>query len=120
MTAAGLPACSGPRIKCPKCGMTGVLTEWHWAGSVRAPKQMAGREPPCKNIRELGEIRAGEHLCRLCRNCGYGWPEALATSRDGGPLTPAPDEEATVSAKHDDRIPDRAPAMPAAQAGGAG
>jgi hypothetical protein len=55
------------------------MTEWHWAGPF-APKDMAGRTPPCGAHRELAVLGgAGEHLCRVCLNCGYGWTEACVS-----------------------------------------
>jgi hypothetical protein len=54
------------------------MTEWHWAGPL-APRDMAGRRPPCAGRGELAVLGGeGEHLCRVCLNCGYGWPEACA------------------------------------------
>jgi hypothetical protein len=96
MAMTGLPAYSGPRIPCPKCGVSGVLTEWHRAGGCLAPGKMSGREPPCNNRDDLAAIGGkGEHLCRLCVNCGYGWVEACAPSRGAGPLRAVPDTEET-------------------------
>lgn len=59
-----LPAYSGPLATCPKCKAgTNVLTIYHRSWD------------PC-------EYRpSGEHLCRVCKNCSYGWVEACA---DGG------------------------------------
>jgi ssDNA-binding Zn-finger/Zn-ribbon topoisomerase 1 len=94
---ADLPAYSGTGAKCPKCGRPGVTTEWHRAGGVLAPKKEAGPEPPCKSIRALETLRGeGEHLCRLCPNCGYGWAEACMDNRVGDPgrLRPVPGQGA--------------------------
>jgi len=69
--AAELPAYSGWNARCPKCKAgTVVMTIYH------APKLADGTEAPCRWA-ELFD----EHLCRVCKNCGYGWPEACA---DGG------------------------------------
>jgi ribosomal protein S27AE len=74
---ADLPAYTGPGGYCPKCGAGGVLTEHHWAGGALGPKKMSRREPPCKDSDDLAAFGGeGEHLCRLCANCGYGWVEA--------------------------------------------
>jgi len=76
---ADLPAYSGPGGQCPKCGAGGVQTEWHGSGGVLAPRKMGRREPPCKYEPDLAVFGGeGEHLCRLCLNCGYGWVEACA------------------------------------------
>lgn len=73
---AGLPAYSGPSGFCPACGLPGAMTEWHWAGPL-APPDMAGRRPPCAHRTDLAVLDGtGEHLCRVCLNCGHGWPEA--------------------------------------------
>lgn len=93
-----LPAYTGPEGKCPKCGEYGGRTEWHWAGGVLAPEKMARREPPCKDIEDLASFGGeGEHLCRLCPNCGYGWVEACAGNHGGKTrqLRPVPGEERT-------------------------
>jgi hypothetical protein len=59
---------------------------------------MAGRRSPCKDVDALAGLD-GEHLCRLCRNCGYGWVEACADRRSGeaGRLRAVPGEEGTDS-----------------------
>jgi hypothetical protein len=52
------------------------MTEWHWAAPY-APAEMAGRMPPCAARGEQAVLDGGgEHLCRVCLNCGFGWPEA--------------------------------------------
>lgn len=87
--AAGLPAYTGPDGSCPRCGLPGAMTEWHWA-APHAPGEMAGRLPPCAGHDELAVLDgAGEHLCRVCLNCGYGWPEACLR-RDGTPSREPP------------------------------
>jgi hypothetical protein len=54
------------------------MTEWHWASPLASP-DMAGRTPPCAGHAGLAALDGqGEHLCRVCLNCGYGWPEACA------------------------------------------
>jgi hypothetical protein len=81
---ADLPAYSGPGAGCPKCGAGGIQTEWHHAGGALAPQKMARREPPCKHRPDLAEFGGqGEHLCRICLNCGYGWAEACADNHGG-------------------------------------
>jgi hypothetical protein len=64
----GLPAYSGDAT-CPKCKAR-VSTHWHVMGGYVSSR--------CRRL----EI--GEHLCRICGNCGYGWVEACADSK-GGP-----------------------------------
>jgi WhiB family redox-sensing transcriptional regulator len=54
-----------------------------------------GRTPaPCAGHAELAVWDgAGEHLCRVCLNCGYGWTEACAdqtAASPGTPVLPAP------------------------------
>ena len=92
-----LPAYTGLRALCPKCGCSDVLTEWHSAGGVLAhDKKMARREPPCKAYPDLAKFDgSGEHLCRVCAHCRYGWVEACKDGDDGtageqeeGPLCP--------------------------------
>jgi hypothetical protein len=57
---------SGPMTICPKCGKAGCVgTHWH----LRAQRD---RKFACSSF------RPGEHLCRLCGNCGYRWIEATA------------------------------------------
>lgn len=81
---AGLPPYSGPDAPCPRCGRPGAMTEWHWAGPL-ARQGTAGRQPPCAGRAELVGLRGeGEHLCRACLYCGYGWPEACI-GQDGTP-----------------------------------
>jgi hypothetical protein len=73
---AGLPAYTGPDRPCPGCGMPVVLTEYHPA-AVLWPHEMAGHRPPCADLTHLARPAGrGQHLCRLCLNCGCGWPES--------------------------------------------
>jgi hypothetical protein len=62
---------------CPKCMFSSVKSEWH----VMA---IAGHTPryPCDDwiFRGLLTGSVGEHLCRTCHRCGYGWPEQCADS----------------------------------------
>jgi hypothetical protein len=61
------------------------MTELHWAAPP-APRDMAGRTPPCAAHQELAVLGGkGEHLCRVCMNCGHGWTEACA-SHGAAPL----------------------------------
>ena len=90
-----LPAYSGRGARCPKCGTHDALTEWHRFGGAFAPREMTGRRPPFKDSGALSGL-GGEHLCRLCGSCGYGWPEACADRQDGGVrLRAVPDREGT-------------------------
>jgi hypothetical protein len=84
---AVLPAYSGPAGACPKCGQPDALTAWHWAGGGLAPQELGGRAPACGELGDLvGPGVQGEHLCRLCGTCGYGWAEAcvIASSAELG------------------------------------
>lgn len=83
---ADLPAYSGPDGTCPLCGFAGAMTEWHWAQVPPAPQGTAGCRAPCAGHPGLAVWDGGgEHLCRVCLNCGYGWTEACT-----GPGAPAP------------------------------
>ncbi len=81
---AGLPAYSGPDGTCPLCGFPGAMTEWHWAVPP-APEPAALRTPCAGHPGLTVRDGRGEHLCRVCMKCGYGWTEACT-----GPGTPAP------------------------------
>jgi hypothetical protein len=97
-TTAGLAPYSGPGGRCPKCQVPcAASTEWYWAAVALAPReQPRGRAPACGELGLLGMPVEGEHLCRLCGNCGYGWAEAcLAPARTPrGVTVPAPDTAA--------------------------
>jgi hypothetical protein len=85
MAMADLPAYSGILASCPKCGRPGADTEYHRAGGIFAPRKTAGREPPCQNLPALEALGGeGEHLCRMCPNCGYGWAEACVAGPGDG------------------------------------
>jgi hypothetical protein len=89
VAAAGLPAYTGPEGHCPRCGVPGAVTEWHWA--VPPPPRDGGRRPPCAGHVELAVWDGkGEHLCRVCLNCGYGWSEACTDPAATPPNTPMP------------------------------
>jgi hypothetical protein len=78
-TMAGLAPYSGPGGRCPKCQVPYASgTEWHWATVAFASQVQRGRAPACGELGLLGMPVEGEHLCRLCTNCGYGWAEACA------------------------------------------
>lgn len=66
-SAASLPTLD-PDAACPKCAGAVVSVAYH-AGMA------AGS--PCA---APGGAALGEHLCRGCQRCGYGWPEATADS----------------------------------------
>lgn len=88
-----LPAYSGPAGPCPSCGLPGPMTEWHRAGPL-GPADMAGRRPPCADRPDLAlPDGQGEHLCRTCLNCGYGWAETCA---DPPAPRPAPSAQSTA------------------------
>lgn len=67
----GLLPFSGRNASCRKCGAS-VGAKWHGGG----------RNPgfPC----HLLSLAAGEHMCRRCPHCGYGWMEA---TQDAGAST---------------------------------
>lgn len=77
---APLPAYSGPGGGCPKCGQPGARTRWHWAGGALAPPEPDGSTPACSGPGVTGEAVTGEHLCRSCPACGYGWPESCTVA----------------------------------------
>lgn len=92
-----LPAFTGNNKSCPKC-RSYVKNQYHWAGGCWAPKKTHGQESPCKDRRDLQAIgeQQGEHLCRVCPSCGFGWVEACS-DRDGPPED-EPAEGAAVTA----------------------
>jgi ribosomal protein L37E len=67
----GLRAFSQESV-CSKCGLTSFKVTWH-------PMPIIGNNPsfPCENWINMGLLTGpvGEHLCRVCTCCGYGWPE---------------------------------------------
>ncbi len=77
--ATGLPPYSGPGGWCPKCQVPGAAsTEWHWAEVALPSGEQHGRVLACGELGLLGTPADGEHLCRQCTSCGYGWTEAVA------------------------------------------
>jgi hypothetical protein len=65
--AAKLPAYSGQIALCPKCDASIITTIYHTTNIG------------CFHWRDGAD---GEHLGRICRNCGYKWPKACADSGD--------------------------------------
>lgn len=63
--------------RCPKCFGTGIQTSWHNLIIMNANENEA---PPCGrwSIQGLLTGPVGEHLCRVCHTCHYGWPEQTA------------------------------------------
>lgn len=61
----------GSIIACPKCGNEKVNTQYHPHGVLSEP---CGTRFGWPNIQNLGE-----HLCRKCTRCRYGWPEEVAS-----------------------------------------
>lgn len=63
---------------CVKCGGGVMSITFHGEYVSRENKPPHGRKWPCGT----GEISSthdyGEHLCRVCRTCGYGMVEATA------------------------------------------
>jgi hypothetical protein len=57
---------------CSKCGLTGFKVTFHVMPVI-------GNSPafPCEDWINRGLLTGeiGEHLCRVCTCCGYGWPE---------------------------------------------
>ena len=51
--------------RCPKCGAGAVQVIFHRAST---------KGFPCGG--PSGTRVLDGHLCRICRRCGYGWPEA--------------------------------------------
>ena len=78
--ARGLPPYSGPGGGCPKCGQPGARTRWHWGGGALAPLEPDGSAPACAGPGIVDEVVTGEHLCRSCPVCGYGWPESCTVA----------------------------------------
>jgi hypothetical protein len=76
--AIELPAYSGRAKLCTKCGTSYLKTVFHSYGGQPEPKMHDGRKPPC----EFYDIN--DHQCRICPNCGYGFPEACADVQDDG------------------------------------
>jgi hypothetical protein len=64
-----LPAYSGTDAICPKCGEGQVPVKWHSYGLSTPGWACANHDP---RLRYPG----GEHLCRRCETCGYGWMES--------------------------------------------
>lgn len=71
-----------PQAACPKCGTEEVGATWH-AGAVLAPRSA------CWDV-QLHEAVIGEHICRHCSRCSYGWCEAVNAG-------PAPSGRASLS-----------------------
>lgn len=75
-----LPPYSGPGGGCPKCGQAGAQTRWHWAGGALAPLEPDGSAPACAGPGIVDVAVTGEHLCRSCAVCGFGWPESCTVA----------------------------------------
>lgn len=67
----------GSTVACMKCGNgegsdngdRAFKTEYHQAGVLGQPCGTTFGWPQVQNL--------GEHLCRTCKRCGYGFPEAV-------------------------------------------
>lgn len=68
----------GSILSCPKCGgdqrtddgkTKGLKTYYHQQGILHAPCGQRFGWPDVQNL--------GEHLCRVCDKCRYGWPEQV-------------------------------------------
>ncbi len=68
----------GSILSCPKCGsdqrtedgkVKGLRTVYHAKGVLHSPCGERFGWPDVQNL--------GEHLCRICERCRYGWPEAV-------------------------------------------
>lgn len=62
---------------CPKCSSTAIKTTWHETIIINSNQN---ESPPCGQwaFRGLLTGPVGEHLCRFCHTCNYGWPEQTA------------------------------------------
>jgi hypothetical protein len=70
----GLPPFSGCASGCPKCGAE-AKARWHPHG---------GRSGyPCSIYLSSHWRSVGEHMCRTCPGCGYGWMEATKDATAG-------------------------------------
>jgi transcriptional regulator with XRE-family HTH domain len=67
-SAGELPPFS-EHAECPKCASGTVAVTYHAAPAGGFPCEAPARPAP------------GEHLCRACGQCGYGWCEATAEAR---------------------------------------
>lgn len=74
-----LPAYSGQTVDCPKCGPAVATTTFHH-GTMIGKKNPHGDGWVCGRMWRT--LPHGGHLCRLCKNCGYGWVEACIDSGD--------------------------------------
>jgi hypothetical protein len=67
----------------------------------------------------------GEHLCRMCQNCGYGWPEACldnqveAGTKRLSPVPPRAGGRASQAPRRNQPVNQDAPAPSAASDGAA-
>lgn len=60
----------GSITACPKCNSEKLKTIYHPAGVLSEPCGQRFGWPLVQNL--------GEHLCRVCGTCKYGWPEEVA------------------------------------------
>lgn len=69
MNPATLPAYTGPKTPCPKCGNDEASTDYRETGTcIHNPRdEWIGMEP-------------NERLHRACQRCGYAWDEAITRS----------------------------------------
>lgn len=63
-----LPMC-GSILACPKCSGNQVKVEYHSVGVNSEPCGKTFGWPQVQNL--------GEHLCKTCIRCKYGWPERV-------------------------------------------
>lgn len=82
MTADTELLAHGSITACPKCGasehgVSALTVTYH------AEPQLTSRYEkvrwPCRFRRSVGE-----HLCRQCERCGYGWCEAVVSGSEAG------------------------------------
>lgn len=59
----------GSIVNCPKCGAPTPLVAFHGHGVLSEPCGQRFGFPDIQNL--------GEHLCRTCTRCAYGWPEQV-------------------------------------------
>lgn len=61
--------------RCPKCRYAGIKTQYH-ASVTKGEALMTACEELLYYLNPL--LSLGEHLCRRCSGCGYGWTEKTA------------------------------------------
>ncbi len=70
-TQENLPPFSGLDTSCKKCGEPQAGVTWHSTNRT-------GTNFPCQHAR-----KTGEHMCRVCSRCGFGWMEQPQDANTG-------------------------------------